>query len=220
VSPRTQWLLNSARTGQFSGTLPWRLKGLNVGGGTTMNRTAETRFALRSGWSSSQLDLRHFSSLRQDWPKTVRRNSPAETAGQIRAGIGLKTHSPRTHCGYKTRRTAPFFRHKIQRLKSQNVGGGPSRNRTGVQGFAVLCVTTPPSGRKSLEAPLWRASPLGQARADDLHGPTGHSRFSAQASQPLVFRSTMVGARYSCRYERPFEVPHGRGTRSLELQVY
>jgi hypothetical protein len=26
-------------------------------------------------------------------------------------------------------------------------GGGPSRNRTGVQGFAVLCVTTPPSGR-------------------------------------------------------------------------
>src|SRR5688572_9720914 len=25
--------------------------------------------------------------------------------------------------------------------------GGPSRNRTGVQGFAVLCVTTPPSGR-------------------------------------------------------------------------
>ena len=25
-------------------------------------------------------------------------------------------------------------------------GGGPSRNRTGVQGFAVLCVTTPPSG--------------------------------------------------------------------------
>lgn len=24
--------------------------------------------------------------------------------------------------------------------------GGPSRNRTGVQGFAVLCVTTPPSG--------------------------------------------------------------------------
>ena len=27
--------------------------------------------------------------------------------------------------------------------------GGPSRNRTGVQGFAVLCVTTPPSGRGS-----------------------------------------------------------------------
>ncbi len=27
-----------------------------------------------------------------------------------------------------------------------NLLGGPSRNRTGVQGFAVLCVTTPPSG--------------------------------------------------------------------------
>src|SRR3989344_2184533 len=26
--------------------------------------------------------------------------------------------------------------------------GGPSRNRTGVQGFAVLCVTTPPSGHR------------------------------------------------------------------------
>src|SRR5437868_7728716 len=69
--------------------------------------------------------------------------------------------------------------------KMMNVSGGPSRNRTGVQGFAVLCVTTPPSGRKSLEAPLWRASPLGQPRADDLHGLTGHLRFSAQASQPL-----------------------------------
>jgi hypothetical protein len=39
-----------------------------------------------------------------------------------------------------------------------NGGGGPSRNRTGVQGFAVLCVTTPPSGPGVL-APfrdLWR----------------------------------------------------------------
>ena len=27
-----------------------------------------------------------------------------------------------------------------------NVVGGPSRNRTGVYGFAVRCVTTPPSG--------------------------------------------------------------------------
>src|SRR6476619_1367013 len=36
--------------------------------------------------------------------------------------------------------------------------GGPSRNRTGVQGFAVLRVTTPPSGRG--EEPLWRTRPL------------------------------------------------------------
>src|SRR5690606_25554115 len=28
-------------------------------------------------------------------------------------------------------------------------GGGPSRNRTGVNGFAVRCVTTPPSGPKN-----------------------------------------------------------------------
>src|SRR4029078_7009806 len=40
----------------------------------------------------------------------------------------------------------------------ETVGGGPSRNRTGVQGFAVLCVTTPPSGRG--EAALWRERPL------------------------------------------------------------
>lgn len=33
--------------------------------------------------------------------------------------------------------------------------GGPSRNRTGVHGFAVRCVTTPPSGH-----PVWRSAPL------------------------------------------------------------
>src|SRR5690606_5671076 len=31
-------------------------------------------------------------------------------------------------------------------LVAREESGGPSRNRTGVQGFAVLCVTTPPSG--------------------------------------------------------------------------
>src|SRR5437763_791463 len=44
-------------------------------------------------------------------------------------------------------------------------GGGPSRNRTGVQGFAVLCVTTPPSGRGEGRA-LARASAAGQPPAD------------------------------------------------------
>jgi hypothetical protein len=49
-------------------------------------------------------------------------------------------------------------------------GGGPSRNRTGVQGFAVLCVTTPPSGRKRAEAlmretlPVKAMMPLGGAQ--------------------------------------------------------
>lgn len=43
------------------------------------------------------------------------------------------------------------------------MSGGPSRNRTGVQGFAVLCVTTPPSGLGEL-ASLPRRSPCGQAR--------------------------------------------------------
>ena len=36
-----------------------------------------------------------------------------------------------------------------QRLGKAELGGGPTGNRTRVQGFAVLCVTTPPSGRSS-----------------------------------------------------------------------
>src|SRR4029078_7084699 len=46
---------------------------------------------------------------------------------------------------------------QIQPCVHETVGGGPSRNRTGVQGFAVLCVTTPPSGRG--EAAPWRERP-------------------------------------------------------------
>src|SRR5687767_6499494 len=42
--------------------------------------------------------------------------------------------------------------------------GGPSRNRTGVQGFAVLCVTTPPSG---LAEPAFGGSPV--RLSTDLH---------------------------------------------------
>src|SRR5438270_12273318 len=49
--------------------------------------------------------------------------------------------------------------------KSSKWSGGPSRNRTGVQGFAVLCVTTPPSGRGEGRA-LARASAAGQPPAD------------------------------------------------------
>jgi hypothetical protein len=49
------------------------------------------------------------------------------------------------------------------RLNALSVSGGPSRNRTGVQGFAVLCVTTPPSGLGVLRS-LPRRSPSGQPR--------------------------------------------------------
>jgi hypothetical protein len=37
---------------------------------------------------------------------------------------------------------------RLHKVRACKVSGGPSRNRTGVQGFAVLCVTTPPSGRE------------------------------------------------------------------------
>jgi hypothetical protein len=33
--------------------------------------------------------------------------------------------------------------------------GGLARNRTGIEGFAVLCVTTPPRGRSSNFAFAW-----------------------------------------------------------------
>jgi hypothetical protein len=36
---------------------------------------------------------------------------------------------------------------EADRSVPREVGGGHARNRTGVQGFAVLCVTTPPRGR-------------------------------------------------------------------------
>ena len=39
-----------------------------------------------------------------------------------------------------------FQRRGTVRNFNDNMSGGPSRNRTGVRGFAVLCVTTPPSG--------------------------------------------------------------------------
>lgn len=39
-------------------------------------------------------------------------------------------------------------------------GGGPSRNRTGVYGFAVRCVTTPPSGQTARgQSPRTEAAP-------------------------------------------------------------
>ena len=40
----------------------------------------------------------------------------------------------------------------VVRASPERGAGGPSRNRTGVQGFAVLCVTTPPSGLEERRA--------------------------------------------------------------------
>jgi two-component system sensor kinase FixL len=42
-----------------------------------------------------------------------------------------------------------LIRNAVDATEGLAARGGPSRNRTGVQGFAVLCVTTPPSGRSS-----------------------------------------------------------------------
>src|SRR5207245_8051154 len=80
------------------------------------------------------------------------------------AGAVIAKQSPHMECRARRRRT-PSFHEQQRRLKSRNVGGGPSRNRTGVQGFAVLCVTTPPSGRGGGRA-LAPASAAGQPPAD------------------------------------------------------
>ena len=83
--------------------------------------------------------------------ETVRRISAAETGVENQEMRRSRARSRRTVWARERRGTAPHFHQQNQRLKSQNVGGGPSRNRTGVQGFAVLCVTTPPSGRGAAE---------------------------------------------------------------------
>src|SRR5690349_17769706 len=78
--------------------------------------------------------------------ETVWPNSTTETNGVKRAFDEVQTQSPQRDLRPERQGTAPLFTEQKQRLNSVNVRGGPSRNRTGVQGFAVLCVTTPPSG--------------------------------------------------------------------------
>ena len=74
-------------------------------------------------------------------------------------------------------------------------GGGHARNRTGIEGFAVLCVTTPPSGR-------------GAQMLRFCHGVNRASRFShadRHGETSIAFAATRrVGARFS----RP--APHER----------
>ena len=87
------------------------------------------------------------SDARQAKYETVLRISAAETGVEYQEIRGPRAPSLSTDWAPERRRTAPHFHSLDQRLESLDVGGGPSRNRTGVQGFAVLCVTTPPSGR-------------------------------------------------------------------------
>ena len=98
---------------------------------------------------------------------------------------------------YRSRnaRIGRFLRERFQLRILVSLSGGPSRNRTGVQGFAVLCVTTPPSGR-------------GAQMLRFCHGVNRASRFShadRHGETSIAFAATRrVGARFS----RP--APHER----------
>jgi hypothetical protein len=107
-----------------------------------------------------------------------RARDPATGSGHMRAPVVVSEHA----LAQGRRRSSPHILEEKQRLKSVIVGGGPSRNRTGVQGFAVLCVTTPPSGRRS-----------GAFRQLEVHGQVGSSRLVGRGFSPVV-RTTAVGA--------------------------
>jgi hypothetical protein len=74
------------------------------------------------------------------------------------------------------------------RLNDLIMSGGPSRNRTGVQGFAVLCVTTPPSGLKvRMSGALAGGSRAGGRTGANAPQPLkvfDERRFSTNDSQP------------------------------------
>ena len=60
----------------------------------------------------------------------------------------------------KARGLAPLSARSPFTAVLRKLGGGPSRNRTGVYGFAVRCVTTPPSGlAPNAAAAVSRAGP-------------------------------------------------------------
>ena len=69
--------------------------------------------------------------------------------------------------------TRRFLLRKSARDRSPRMYGGPSRNRTGVQGFAVLCVTTPPSGPDR----------------DGPHVMSGRRRGKVRGSTPMTWRA-------------------------------
>ena len=73
--------------------------------------------------------------------ETVRLISAAETEVQNQEIPGRRARSLRTDWVHERRRTAPYFSKQNQRLKSMNVGGGATTNRTAESRFA------PSSGR-------------------------------------------------------------------------
>ena len=84
------------------------------------------------------------------------------------------------------------------------MSGGPSRNRTGVQGFAVLCVTTPPSGR-------------GLGPFQELPAPV-KGEVSAPPLREMAGSSTNGGWRHRMRPVRP-DLPAAASASSPEADL-
>jgi hypothetical protein len=154
---------NSREIRHFRAESPRRLNALSVVGGSIRNRTAETRFC-----SPVWLGYRPVGSSIRRSPFTV---TAKPCAGFWRQRLAGDFAPYRPSIGSLRRRIRVRNPREIRhsqtelswRLNDLSVGGGPSRNRTGVQGFAVLCVTTPPSGL-GVSGSLPRRSPSGQPR--------------------------------------------------------
>ena len=87
----------------------------------------------------------------------------------------------------------------VTRISSKTVGG-PSRNRTGVNGFAVRCVTTPPSGPdrvvRARHYQCLAACAIGIADRSHRRQAFGRQRRNAIAPPlPLAIRRTAIHAR-------------------------
>ncbi len=109
---------------------------------TARHPSAAARQAIAIGLNFSEL-----------WMQGARPASPESVAARARY-----RRRRRSHVNVTGRHAmAPITRDKRLRRGLLNKDGGPSRNRTGVYGFAVRCVTTPPSGLRLRIA--WRQRP-------------------------------------------------------------
>ena len=82
-------------------------------------------------------DLDNSTDDEQAKYETVRVNSAAETEVQDQQIYGLHAQSLRTEWAPERRGTARYFHQQNQRLKSLNVGGGATMNRTAETRFAL-----------------------------------------------------------------------------------
>ncbi len=86
---------------------------------------------------------RYASNTEAPQDLTDKREIPAGTSTAGRAGTGSSSFSGARIGHLRSRARAAVSGSCVDRIVSF---GGLARNRTGVQGFAVLCVTTPPRG--------------------------------------------------------------------------